>query len=174
MVTIHQLNYPEAQLWAVVPKQEWESKPRMMSEILELVDPFQEAIAEQERLMKLPTEDLQQKLEELNKEWRKVLQEISELEKRQIVGKNHPLEIRERKLRQEMEEVRKELNQIWGARAAKDNLEEQQQRLVARLEELDSQHNLEISSEKTTETEQMTPQELSRAEQLLLSPNQES
>ena len=116
MVTINQLSYPEAQLWAVVPKQEWD-KAATMKENLELLE-------------------------------------------KAVVG-------------QSMEESIAELKSE-GKRMEADSGQDQLDRLVERLEELNSQGNLEISSEKTTETSQMTLQELSRAERQLLFPNQES
>ena len=162
---IRQLSYPEALLWAVVPKQEW-SKAATMKELLELVEKaasgqsYQEAIEEQEKLMKLPTEAQTSQMEQLRM-------------KMEEAGRKGETSLWEQ-LRSQWDKLRKEIKPIQEAPTAKESLEDQLDRLVARLEELDSQGNLEISSEKTTETEQMTIQELSRAEQLLLSQNRES
>jgi hypothetical protein len=112
MVKIHQKNYPEALLWAIVPKEEWK-KAVTMKDNLNLVE-------------------------------------------KAVTG-------------QSLEEAIAELKSE-GKLTEADSVQEEMDRLVGILEELDSQDNLEISSEKTEETEQMKLEELVEAENLLTNP----
>ena len=114
MVKIHQLNSPEALLWAVVPKEDW-NKAATMKEMLNLVE-------------------------------------------KAVTGQSPEETIAELKSKGKLTEA--------------DSVQEEMDRLVARLEELDSQNSLEISSEKTEETEQMKLEELVEAENLLTNPQE--
>lgn len=79
-VVIHQLSYPEATLWADVPKQEWESKPRMMREILELIEKKVDGITYQESIAKARLEGKLIEAEDLESQLEQLVQRLEELD----------------------------------------------------------------------------------------------
>ena len=109
-VTIRQLNYPEATMWAVVPKQKW-NQATTMKGILNLLE-------------------------------------------KQVSG--HSLEEEAKRLEQE--------NKLLE----RDSVLDQEEQIAERLEILEAEGNLKITVEPASEeSESMTPEELSEAEQNL-------
>lgn len=175
-VSVRQKSYPEATLWAVIPRQDWINKGWMMRDFLELVESkacgqtFQEAIFEQERLMNLPTEELMKEDDELTKE----MNEIGPLTAEQV--DKQPLQpefLRMEEIFKRKKEIHNTLKLRLNARSAKESLEWQLQRLVDRLEELDLQKDLDFSTSPIEYEVQMTPDELDIEEQKLLYPDKD-
>lgn len=164
------LEHPEATLWAVAPKAEWEKTIPTTEAALELVEKqvtgqsFQEAIEEAEELSKQPWEPLSKLLDALSKDWRELGNEIAAYPN--VLPPTHLLCRWEEKIFNIMGELHKELKEIWNAPLAKESLLEQLQRLVEALEDA------ELTVEPATEgDESMTAEELSQAERQILHPS---
>ena len=166
------LEHPEATLWAVVPKTEWEKTIPTTKGILELMkkqvsgQSFKEAIEEAEELSKQPWEPLTKLWDALCKDWRELGNEIAAYPN--VLPPTHLLCRWEEKLSNMMGELHKELKEILNAPLAKESLQEQLQRLVEALR--DAKVTVEPATE---EDESMTVDELSEQENNLLYPGPE-
>ena len=122
MVILHKESYPEATLWAVVPKQDWEKDLKTTEAILNLVEKqvtgqsYQEAIQKAEKDSLLQAQDVPQSLAQELSQLTEAMQEAT-LEVRPATEEDEPMKV------EELSEVENNLlhpqdNPLWDSPSA--------------------------------------------------------